>query len=94
MEYTKPNGGIEINLIASKSHFSQKIVTQALVAIKWVYMALLGFIRSRKLGERALKSKRDNFRNRINSMLFQDFKGEEMRKTRNYTIISGMLMPL
>jgi hypothetical protein len=54
-------------------------------------MVLLGFIRSRKLDKSGMKSKGDNFRNRINSMLFPDFKGEEMRKTWTFFVFYNIV---
>jgi hypothetical protein len=37
-----------------------------------------------------MKSKGDNFCNRINSMLFQDFKGKEMRKTGTFVVFHNI----
>jgi hypothetical protein len=72
-------------------HFSQEIVTRVLNTIKWVFMALFGFIRSIKMGKSGMKNKGDNFHNRINSVFFQHFKGEEMRKTVTFVELPNIL---
>jgi hypothetical protein len=46
----KLNEGIQINFIATKAYFTQK-VTRAVVAMKRVCTAPLSFIHSKKLGK-------------------------------------------